>query len=245
MSLCWRRITLRRRQAPLYNLIAGRWTGWRLINPIAVCHVGCTASGDEKNASRHRPDHALGMRFAVAAVFYGLLTWHRKALVGSVSGLMHNGLFGRARCFQSEFISQALARLEPVLRIPSYSYTPRRIFTAGGPRVLLHERLNGAQWGGIALAIQGRVTTVSPPSDRSWASLIGWDAVAILAGAAWGLNKFALRMGKVSGAAIAKTIFYQVGMGGVILIGFAYINATTHVHWTPSSIPCRPTRPSV
>ena len=43
-------------------------------------------------------------------------------------------------------------------------------------------------------------------------------------------------MDKVSGAAIAKTIFYQVGMGGVILIGFAYFNATTHVHWTLSSI---------
>jgi drug/metabolite transporter (DMT)-like permease len=177
----------------------------------------------------------LGMRFAVAAVFYGFLTWRQEGRGAFRDGTLPSGLL-LGTLFSLEFILIALALTRTSAAHTIVFLYTAPIFTALGLRVLPHERLNGAQWGGIALAVGGIATAFFESSDRSWASLIGGDALAILAGAAWGLSNVALRMGRVSGAAIAKTVFYQVGMGGVLLIGFAYLNGTTHVHWTPASV---------
>ena len=185
----------------------------------------------------------LGLRFAVAAVFYGFLTWRQEGRNAFRDGTLPSGLLLGA-LFSLEFILVALALTRTSAAHTIVFLYTAPIFTALGLRVLPHERLNGAQWGGIALAIGGIATAFFESSDRSWTSLIGGDALAILAGAAWGLSNVALRMGRVSGAAIAKTIFYQVGMGGVLLIGFAYLNATTCS--LDAVQHCRgPTRPSV
>ena len=181
------------------------------------------------------PIMQLGMRFAVAAVFYAFLTWRQEGRRAFCDGTLPSGVLLGA-LFSLGFILVALAlKRTSAAHTIVFLYTAP-IFTALGLRVLPHERLNKVQWGGISLAIAGIATAFIESSDRSWASLIGGDALALLAGAAWGMSNVALRMGKVSSAGIAKTVFYQVGMGGAILIGFAYLSATTHVHWTPSSI---------
>lgn len=186
-------------------------------------------------ASDIDPIMQLGMRFAAAAVFFGLLTWRQEGRAAFSDGTLPSGLL-LGLLFSAEFLLIALAlKRTSAAHTIVFLYTSP-IFTALGLRMLPHERLNKAQWGGIALAIGGIAMAFFESSNRSWTDLIGGDALAILAGAGWGLSNVALRMGKVSGAAIAKTIFYQVGMGGVLLIAFAWLNGTTHVHWTPASI---------
>ena len=235
MSSRWSRISAA--LAPRSVHLERRPLDWLAIGlTLLLCVIwGVQQTAMKMVASDIDPIMQLGMRFAVAAVFYGFLTWRQEGRNAFRDGTLPSGLLLGA-LFSLEFILVALALTRTSAAHTIVFLYTAPIFTALGLRVLPHERLNGAQWGGIALAIGGIATAFFESSDRSWASLIGGDALAILAGAAWGLSNVALRMGRVSGAAIAKTIFYQVGMGGVILIGFACLNAKTHVHWTPSSI---------
>jgi drug/metabolite transporter (DMT)-like permease len=223
--------------APRSRHLERRPLDWLAIGlTLLLCVVwGVQQTAMKMVASDVDPIMQLGIRFAAAAVFFGIVTWRQEGRAAFRDGTLPSGLL-LGSLFSLEFMLVALAlRRTSAAHTIVFLYTAP-IFTALGLRVLPHERLSGPQWGGIALAIGGIATAFFQSSDRSWADLMGGDALAILAGAAWGMSNVALRMGKVSGAAIAKTIFYQVGMGGVILIGFAYLNHTTHVHWTPTSI---------
>jgi len=235
MSSRWSRVTAA--LAPRSPHHERRPLDWLAIGlTLMLCVIwGVQQTAMKMVASDIDPIMQLGMRFAAAAVFFGVLTWRQEGSAAFRDGTLPSGLL-LGLLFSLEFmlIALALNRTSAAHTIVFLYTSP--IFTALGLRMLPHERLNGAQWVGIALAIGGIATAFLGSSNRSWADLISGDALAIAAGAAWGLSNVALRMGKVSGAAIAKTIFYQVGMGGVLLISFAYLNGTTHVHWTPASI---------
>src|SRR4029077_2049652 len=124
------------------------------------------------------PIMQLGLRFAVAAVFYGFLTLRQKVRDAFRDGTLPSGLLLGA-LFSLEFILVALALTRTSAAHTIVFLYTAPIFTALGLRVLPHERLTGAQWGGIGLAVGGFPTGFFESSNRSWASLIGGDALAI------------------------------------------------------------------
>jgi len=235
MSGRWSRINAA--LAPRSMHIERRPLDWLAVSlTLLLCVLwGVQQAAMKMVASDIDPTMQLGMRFVVSAVFYGFLTWRQEGGNAFRDGTLPSGLL-LGTLFSLEFILIALALVRTSAAHTIVFLYTAPIFTALGLRVFPHERLNGAQWGGIALATGGIGIAFFQSGNRSWTSLIGGDALAILAGAAWGFSNVALRMGKVSSAAIAKTVFYQVGMGGVALIGFAYLSSTTQVHWTPLSI---------
>ena len=62
------------------------------------------------------------------------------------------------------------------------------------------------------------------------------DLLALLAGAAWGLSNVVLRRGRVSHAATAKTVLYQVGTAALLVGLFALARGEARVTFSTLSV---------
>lgn len=86
------------------------------------------------------------------------------------------------------------------------------------PFLVRAERLRPLQWAGLVLAFVGlafalRESLVAPHTEGQ---LLG-DALALIAGLAWGLTTVVIRSTKLSRVAAEKLLFYQVGVSAVFL----------------------------
>jgi drug/metabolite transporter (DMT)-like permease len=99
------------------------------------------------------------------------------------------------------------------------------IFTALGLHLLdPAERLSLRQWTGIAIAFAGVFVVfalgfLAPPDD--WSAMLAGDALAVLAGLLWSATTVTVRVTRLREAPAAKTLFYQLALGGVILTAAA------------------------
>jgi drug/metabolite transporter (DMT)-like permease len=98
-----------------------------------------------------------------------------------------------------------------------------------GLQFLPEEHLTRLQWTGIGVAFFGIVVAFLGFSERPAVELITGDLLALLAGAVWGLSNVVLRRGRVSRAATAKTVLYQVATAAVLLGVFATATAQTRI----------------
>ncbi len=174
------------------------------------------------------PIMQLAIRFGGAAVFFGLLLMVREGRGAFSDGTLRSGLLlGLLFSFEFFLVGVAIAHTTAAHTVVFLYTSP--IFTALGLRFLPEERLSTAQWTGIGVAFSGIVVAFLGYSNRPVAELIKGDAVAVCAGAVWGLTNVVLRRGRVGGAATVKTVFYQVGMAAVLIGGFAAITGQTAV----------------
>ena len=117
-------------------------------------------------------------------------------------------------------VSEAL-RLTHASHVVVFLYTAP-IFAALGLQARLPaERLARLQWAGIALAFGGITLAFlggagAPAGGAASRALLG-DALALLAGAAWGATTVTIRCTPLAGAPATETLLYQL-LGAVVLL---------------------------
>lgn len=135
----------------------------------------------------------------------------------------------RSCCFifslEFYFVTQAL-------KFTSTSHTVVLLYTAPIFVALgLHwkfptERLNRAQWGGIALAFMGIILTFYPTTTATnapaLAQVLLGDLYALMAGLAWALSTIIVRLSPLAQAPATQTLFYQLFGCFVLLLLIAF-----------------------
>lgn len=206
-----------------------------LMIGLCVCW-GFTQVAVKLIADDVSPMMQMGVRSAVAAVVLGLITLRRDGARIFADGTLPSGLLvGLLFAVEFLFIAQGLT-LTSASHLVVFVYSAP-IFSALGLALRFREeRLSLIQWigiltafGGIAVSFLGGGQSVSPQM------LLG-DAFGLLAGLAWGLTTVAIRGSKLSDAPAVKTLFYQVGMAGVVLMAVAAWNGEFHINPTPEAL---------
>jgi len=195
------------------------------VRAVGIVVVLCVIWGFQQVALKGvaasiSPVLQLGLRFAGAAIFFGLWVLPREGRRAFSDGTLPSGLL-LGTMFSLEFILAGEA-LEHTTAAHSvvFLYTAP-IFTALGLQFLPEERLSRLQWGGICVAFMGIAIAFLGFGDRPAIELLIGDLLALLGGASWGVSNVVLRRGRIGRASTAKTVFYQVATAAVLLTGFA------------------------
>ena len=192
---------------------------------LALCVIwGMQQVAMKAVAAEVAPTMQLAIRFSGAALFFGFWVFIREGRAALADGTLRSGvLLGCMFSLEFIFVGEALAHTTAAHTIVFLYAAP--IFTALGLQFLPEERLRRLQWAGIVVAFLGVVVAfLGRPGRPGGETLIG-DLLALLAGVSWGLSNVVLRRGRVGNATTEKTVFYQVGIAGVLLLTVA---AGTH-----------------
>lgn len=174
------------------------------------------------------PTMQLAVRFAGAAVFFGIWVLRRDGLGAFSDGTLRSGvLLGSMFALEFAFVGQALLHTTAAHTTVFLYSAP--IFTALGLQFLPEERLRRLQWAGIIVAFLGIVIAFMGRADRPLREIVGGDLLALLGGASWGLSNVVLRRGRVGNSTTQKTIFYQVGIAAIVLLTFCARTGQTTV----------------
>jgi drug/metabolite transporter (DMT)-like permease len=120
--------------------------------------------------------------------------------------------------FASEFACIYLGlRDTTASRLTVFVYTSPFFVALLVPRFVPSERLRAMQWVGLVIAFaavavafsEGFTNATSPRQLRG-------DALALAAGALWGLTTVVIRASKMATASAEKTLFYQVGVTALV-----------------------------
>ncbi|WP_251864056.1 DMT family transporter [Achromobacter sp. Marseille-Q4962] len=170
------------------------------------------------------PIMQIGLRSAFAALVLACVVWRAEGWRALSDGTLGAGLAVGA-LFAAEFVFVALGlNLTTASHMSVFLYTAP-IFAALGLHALLpEERMKPLQWAGVAVAFGGIAIAFlgrgGDPAASSADMLLG-DAMGLLAGLLWGSTTVAIRRTALSEAAPAKTLFYQMALAAVVLIGYA------------------------
>lgn len=162
----------------------------------------------------------LAIRSGIAALVLGVITLWREGRGAFGDGTLLPGL-GVGLLFTMEFffISEGLVRTS-ASHIAVFLYTAP-IFAALGLHLILpEERLSPIQWLGVLVAFGGIALAFLGKPGNAAGSLFG-DALGICAAIAWGATTVLIRGSSLSEAAPVKTLFYQLGVAGVVLLAVA------------------------
>lgn len=162
----------------------------------------------------------LAIRSGIAALVLGAITLWREGRGAFGDGTLLPGL-GVGLLFTLEFffISEGLVRTS-ASHIAVFLYTAP-IFAALGLHLILpEERLSPVQWLGVLVAFGGIALAFLGKPGNAAGSLFG-DALGICAAIAWGATTVLIRGSSLSEAAPVKTLFYQLGVAGVVLLTVA------------------------
>lgn len=162
----------------------------------------------------------LAIRSGIAALVLGAITLWREGRGAFGDGTLLPGL-GVGLLFTLEFffISEGLVRTS-ASHIAVFLYTAP-IFAALGLHLILpEERLSPVQWLGVLVAFGGIALAFLGKPGNAAGSLFG-DALGICAAVAWGATTVLIRGSSLSEAAPVKTLFYQLGVTGVVLLAVA------------------------
>jgi drug/metabolite transporter (DMT)-like permease len=164
-----------------------------------------------------------GLRSSIAALLVlgfaawrGTPLWQRDGTLRA--GLLAGVLFGAE--FYCIFVGLDHTTAS---RMAVFLYTAP-IFTALGLHfAVAGERLHAGQWLGIALAFCGMALAfadgiVSPGTQGG--TLVG-DLLGVVAGVLWAATTVVVRASPLSGAPPSKTLLYQLGVSGLMLMGMA------------------------
>jgi drug/metabolite transporter (DMT)-like permease len=174
------------------------------------------------------PIMQLAIRFAGASIFFGFWVVWREGRGAFRDGTLPSGLLlGLMFSLEFLFVGEALLFTTAAHTIVFLYSAP--IFTALGLQFLPEERLERLQWVGIAAAFLGIVVAFLGPGGRPVANLIIGDVLALLGGIFWGLSNIVLRRSRMGGAAIPKTVLYQVGVASLVLFAFAALTRQTRL----------------
>lgn len=181
----------------------------------------------------------VALRSGIAAVLVGiLLLWQRgwRGWLGStwLAGMLAGVLFA----LEFFFIALGL-RYTSASHMAVFLYTAP-IFSALGLHLMLpSERLRRLQWLGIALCFGGVVMAFGVGGEWSEidADILLGDALGLCAGMAWGATTVVVRGSRLSEAPAGLTLFYQLTVAFVLLLGYALAMVDLgQVRWTPLAI---------
>lgn len=180
------------------------------------------------------PTLQIGLRSAFAATVLFLLMLRSEGLQVFGDGTLKAGLIaGFMFALEFLFVGEGLAHTSASHMVVFLYTSP--IFTALGMHfVHPDERLSRIQWSGIALAFVGVCIAFLGPGNAEGTSLLG-DALALAAGAIWGFTTVVIRGSKLSEAPAVKTLFYQMAMAALMLIGAAFLMGNGDMNWTPET----------
>ncbi|WDE17451.1 DMT family transporter [Acinetobacter schindleri] len=131
------------------------------------------------------------------------------------------------------------------LRYTSASHTIVLLYTApifvalGLHWKLPSEHLSPLQWGGILVAFSGIVVSFlfrSHTGQAMQASMLWGDLLALMAGIFWAATTVSVRLTRLAEAPATQTLFYQLLMGGMLLLPLAWMTGQATVNWTALSI---------
>ena len=131
------------------------------------------------------------------------------------------------------------------LRYTSASHTIVLLYTApifvalGLHWKLPAERLSQLQWGGIFLAFSGIVVSflLRPQTESSVQANALWgDFLALLGGVFWAATTVSVRLSRLAEAPATQTLFYQLLIGGMVLLPLAFWSGQASIQWTTLSI---------
>jgi drug/metabolite transporter (DMT)-like permease len=177
----------------------------------------------------------VALRSLVALLLLAALMRHRgEALTRScwTPGAVVGTLFA----VEYVLVAEAL-RLTQASHVIVFLYTAP-IFAALGLQIRLPaERLGRVQWAGIALAFGGIAWAFiggggGMPEGAASRALLG-DALALLAGIAWGATTVAIRCSTLASAPATETLMYQLLGAFVVLLPAAWL--TGQWHFEPSA----------
>ncbi len=181
----------------------------------------------------------MALRSGIAALLVGgLMLWQRE-WQGWLALTWRGGVLA-GTLFALEFFFIAWGLLyTSASHMAVFLYTAP-IFSALGLHLLLpSERLQVLQWLGILLCFAGIAVAFGAGAD--WSSkdrrmLLG-DGLGLLAGMAWGATTVVVRASRLSEAPPTLTLFYQLGVAFVLLLGYCAISGQLGpIRWTPISI---------
>lgn len=204
-----------------------------LMLMVMLCLIWGFQQVAMKGVSLHAlPIMQLTIRFAIAAVFYGIWVMATEGRRAFSDGTLPSGLL-LGLMFSLEFLLAGLALGHTTAAHSIVFLYTAPIFTAIGLQFHPEERLTRLQWFGIGIAFFGIAVAFLGFNGRPALELILGDLLALLAGAFWGLSNVVLRRGRVSHAATPKTVLYQLATASVILGGFALFTGQTKVELNP------------
>lgn len=174
----------------------------------------------------------VALRSLVAAVLLaGLMAWRGERLVRHRFGA--GAAVGTLFAVEFLLVAEAL-RLTAAAHVVVFLYTAPLFAVLGLHLLRPEERLVRGQWigvalafGGTALAFLGGHGTGPSAGPSANGSLLG-DALALLAGAAWGATTVTIRSTSLSQAPASETLLYQL-LGAVVwLLPAVWITGQAH-----------------
>ncbi len=175
------------------------------------------------------PTLQIGLRGFIASAFIlVLLGWRGQLKTLSnywQAGLVAGGLFA----LEFYLVGESL-RYTNASHMSVFLYTAPLFVALGSHFVLQAERLNRWQWVGIAMAFAGMAYSFlgGDTQTLNTTMLIG-DAMALLAGAAWGATTLVIRKSKLSDAPAMLTLFYQLFISAIAITAMAVSSGQTHL----------------
>lgn len=164
------------------------------------------------------------------AAWRGIALWRRD---GTLPGGLLAGVL-----FAAEFACIFLGlQHTSASRMVVFIYLSPFVVALGMPFIARSEGLSASALAGLVLAFGGVAWAFAEGFARPAVGPTQWwgDALGIAAGVLWGLTTLAIRGTRLSSAPAEKTLFYQLGVSGVLLAGLA-VAAGVPVVWPLSPL---------
>jgi drug/metabolite transporter (DMT)-like permease len=179
----------------------------------------------------------IAFRSGLAAVMVGMLMLARGERMSLRDGTWRAGmLVGVLFALEFLLVGEGL-RHTSASHMVMFLYTAPIFAALGLHWKLPAERLQPAQWLGIAIAFAGIVTaftgrTAAASASGASNSLLG-DLLGVAGGIAWGATTVVVRCSRLAHASVTQTLLYQLVGAFVLLMLAALLLGQTHFTMTP------------
>lgn len=114
-------------------------------------------------------------------------------------------------------------------RMVVFIYLAPFVVALGMPFIAHNERLNAAQTAGLVIAFTGVAIAFAEGFTQPAAGPRQWwgDLLGVLAALFWGATTLVIRASRLNSAPAEKTLFYQLGVSGPLLLGGAWAMGET------------------
>ena len=157
------------------------------------------------------------IRFIGATILLAIWCGVRRVKLFERDGTLPAGLLSGA-LFAGEFTCIYLGlRDTAASRLTVFLYTSPFVVALLLPRFVPAEKLRPAQWVGLTIAFAAVALAFSEGfTGHSTARQLRGDALALGAGALWGLTTLVIRSSRMATVSAEKTLFYQVAVTAVV-----------------------------
>lgn len=181
----------------------------------------------------------VGLRSGIAALLVGALMRWRGEVLDLRSGRWRPGLvIGALFALEYLLVAEAL-RFTHASHVVVFLYTAPIFAALGLHSRLPAERLHWVQWLGILLAFAGIGVAFlgrdAGPAVVSARQVLLGDALALLAGAAWGATTVTIRCTRLSAAPASETLLYQLVCACALLLPAAGLLGQAQFQPTPAA----------